>query len=245
MTQEKKMQENEKAAMDTVARVAQGAINGPRFIDPSYTTTVPGQWIQDAGTKRWWYRHNDGTYIVNGFEYINGEWYCFDGAGWMLGAGWHQLGSSWYYMNASGAVARNQWIDGLYYVGNEGYMYADIFNPDGYYVDSNGKWDGRETWMLRLQKALKAEGYNPGTLDGILGPNTLAACPTLQYGSQGQVVALLQEILSYEYICPVGEIDGSFGTLTEYSVKDFQMIYGLTVDGIVGRNTWSKLLKLS
>ncbi len=24
---------------------------------------------------RWWYRHNNGTYTKNGWEYINGKWY--------------------------------------------------------------------------------------------------------------------------------------------------------------------------
>ena len=43
------------------------------------------QWIRDGN--RWWYRHADGSYTTNGWEVINGAWYYFDGAGWMV-TGW-------------------------------------------------------------------------------------------------------------------------------------------------------------
>ena len=43
-----------------------------------------GQWIQDAATGRWWYRHSDGSYTTNNWEFINGEWYYFDSEGWMV-----------------------------------------------------------------------------------------------------------------------------------------------------------------
>ena len=38
-----------------------------------------------------------------------------------------------------------------------------------------------------------------------------------------------------------GEIDGVFGLKTKEAVIDYQIIAGLTVDGIVGRNTWDAL----
>lgn len=39
------------------------------------------------------------------------------------------------------------------------------------------------------------------------------------------------------------QVDGNFGSKTEYAVKNFQKDNGLTVDGKVGKNTWDKLLK--
>lgn len=62
-------------------------------------TTIPGKWIQ-AADGRWWYRHDNGTYTKNGWEYISGKWYYFDGSGWMM-TGWIDLGGKWYYLKIS------------------------------------------------------------------------------------------------------------------------------------------------
>lgn len=212
-------------------------------IDPQENTTIPGKWIQDATTKRWWYRHNDGSYTKDEFEYINGKWYYFDAEGWMADNRWIQVNGAWYYAEAGGALAFDKWI-GDYYVNKLGYMEVNRLTPEGYFVGADGKWDHREAWGLRLQKALKAAGYNPGTLDGVMGANTLAACPTLRYGSQGEIVTLAQEALKYGYLFPMGETDGSFGKQTEEAVILFQEFYGLTQDGIVGKNTWKTILRV-
>jgi len=37
-------------------------------------------------------------------------------------------------------------------------------------------------------------------------------------------------------------VDGDFGSATEAAVKSFQSDHGLTVDGIVGKNTWAELI---
>ena len=42
--------------------------------------------------------------------------------------------------------------------------------------------------------------------------------------------------------CGKSGADGIFGAGTENAIKAFQRHHGLTVDGIVGRNTWDKLL---
>ena len=94
-------------------------------------------------------------------------------------------------------------------------------------------------------KKLKDAGYNPGTIDGVAGSNTLAACPTLKSGSKGTLVTLLQERLYYFFGLAIsGGIDGDFGTGTKNAVISFQKNCGLSADGIVGTNTWRKLLSL-
>ena len=66
--------------------------------------------------------------------------------------------------------------------------------------------------------------------------------PLLRSGSQGNFVYLLQFILNqYGYNLSV---DGIFGSRTLNAVRDFQRNNSLSVDGLVGTNTWRTLLTL-
>ncbi len=92
-------------------------------------------------------------------------------------------------------------------------------------------------WIRSLQTAIGV------TVDGIAGPKTLAACPTLRSGSKGDSVKALQNRLNaLGFSC--GTADGIFGAKTVAAVKAFQTAKGLAVDGIVGQNTWKQLLGL-
>lgn len=59
----------------------------------------------------------------------------------------------------------------------------------------------------------------------------------IKKGSKGSEVKLIQQKLNLI-------VDGVFGPLTEEAVKEFQKNNGLSVDGIVGEDTWKKLTKL-
>ena len=61
-------------------------------------------------------------------------------------------------------------------------------------------------------------------------------------GSQGADVMKIQQALQLAGFSP-GPIDGVFGPRTKTAVQSFQSAHGLAIDGIVGPNTWSKLLK--
>lgn len=65
--------------------------------------------------------------------------------------------------------------------------------------------------------------------------------PTLQNGSSGDDVKRLQRILVMIKLLDYTGIDGNFGAQTEAAVKAFQQSNGLTVDGIVGTQTWQSL----
>ena len=65
---------------------------------------------------------------------------------------------------------------------------------------------------------------------------------TLQYGSQGESVHLLQKILNMAILpSPHLREDGIFGSCTELAVIHFQAAHNLVVDGIVGPNTWAAM----
>lgn len=67
--------------------------------------------------------------------------------------------------------------------------------------------------------------------------------PVLHRGSEGESVKALQILLIGKgYSCGGWGADGDFGLATEEAVRKFQRDNGLTMDGIVGTETWSKLL---
>lgn len=87
------------------------------------------------------------------------------------------------------------------------------------------------------------QGFVGVSQDNIPGPITLSKCPLLKRGSTGNVVKWLQERLNYlGFNC--GSIDGIFGEKTRAAVIALQASRGLSSDGVVGQNTWRKLLGL-
>ena len=62
----------------------------------------------------------------------------------------------------------------------------------------------------------------------------------IKSGSRGEAVELVQLMLNEKgYAC--GTADGIFGTKTKNAVETYQKAKGLSVDGIVGNNTYAKL----
>ena len=96
-------------------------------------------------------------------------------------------------------------------------------------------------WVRRLQEECNKQGFSNQMIDGIPGPNTLKGCPLLKKGAKGNITKLLQEKLTKLGYNTNG-VDGIFGNGTYNAVKQFQKNNGLSADGIVGQNTWSKLL---
>lgn len=103
-----------------------------------------------------------------------------------------------------------------------------------------------DSWVANLQTELNNQGFRDYEgkklkVDGINGKRTLSACPTVKKGAKGNITKLIQERLNsvgFNLVC-----DGDFGTKTYNAVVTFQKNRGLTQDGIVGKNTWTWLLK--
>jgi len=62
----------------------------------------------------------------------------------------------------------------------------------------------------------------------------------LKQGMRGDDVQVLQKMLIDAGVYS-GEADGIFGNSTFQAVQDFQRIHGLSVDGVVGKQTWGYL----
>jgi peptidoglycan hydrolase-like protein with peptidoglycan-binding domain len=118
-----------------------------------------------------------------------------------------------------------------------------------------------------LQEALKALGYDPGPVDGAFGAKTESAVkkfqqareiaadgivgrvtwinideadqsePVLKVGSTGLPVRRLQSRMSAVGF-DTGGVDGRFGAKTEAAVRKLQQDFNLSVDGVVGPQTW-------
>lgn len=117
-------------------------------------------WMQNE--HGWWLRFADNSYpkgrkhgtsgSAYAWEYINGSWWAFDENGYAK-TGWlrDEAFGGWFYMDPERGM-QTGWvlIDGAWYYfhpvsdGRKGIMYAGQKTPDGYYVDENGAWDGKE-----------------------------------------------------------------------------------------------------
>lgn len=118
--------------------------------------TLHGTWIQ-TDTGIWMFRQTNGAPVMSRWGLIDGLWYYFDSEGRML-TGWQFLGGQWYYLCTKedlpakpgmkeGSMASGWHFDLLlqkwYYLDASGAMAADRV-IDGWYVDTNGVWDGKE-----------------------------------------------------------------------------------------------------
>lgn len=93
-----------------------------------------------------------------------------------------------------------------------------------------------------LQKEINKQYGANLVIDGSYGPASKAANLPVKRGANGNITRIIQGILIGKGYDPKG-FDGSFGPGLEAAVKQFQKDNRLYVDGIVGPNTWSALLR--
>ena len=110
-------------------------------------------------------------------------------------------------------------------------------------INALNKTNSFSNWVARLQAECNRQGFSNQVVDGVPGTNTLKGCPQLKTGSNGNITKLLQERLTALGYNTNG-IDGIFGSGTYKAVKAYQGAKGLQSDGVVGQNTWKKLLGL-
>ena len=96
-------------------------------------------------------------------------------------------------------------------------------------VNNEIKSNNTDNWIKRLREECNKQGFS--------------SYPTMKKGARGNITKLLQEkLVSLGY--NTNGIDGIFGIGTKKAVMSFQKSNGLVVDGIVGQNTWRKLINI-
>ena len=110
---------------------------------------------------------------------------------------------------------------------------------------------GRSTWYKISYIYVSVKDLAELTSEGETFSGTLPdgswnfGSNVLKQGSTGSEVEQVQFWLStlaqYESSIPSVTVDGVYGSGTAAAVRAFQRRYGLTVDGIVGRTTWTEL----
>ncbi len=92
---------------------------------------------------KWYYLNPSDGVMKTGFYDVNKVRYYSNSSGAMQ-TGWKKLSNKWYYFSKSGAMQKNKWISGNYWVGSDGVMATNSWVGTDvkhlYYVDGNGKW---------------------------------------------------------------------------------------------------------
>ena len=96
-------------------------------------------------------------------------------------------------------------------------------------VNNEIKSNNTDNWIKRLREECNKQGFS--------------SYPTLKKGARGNITKLVQEkLVSLGY--NTNGIDGIFGSATKNAIISFQKSNGLVADGVVGINTWKKLINI-
>lgn len=190
---------------------------------------------------------------------------------WHLANGWVGIGYH-FLVRKDGSVYRGRPEDTVgAHAGNNNYDSIGVCFEGNFMTETMPiiqKWAGQELVQYLkdkygISKVQKHSDVNatgcPGThfpFASIAGHGTAdkpaestaegftAVFPQLAKGSKGDKVRVLQELLlGRGYDLGTYGADGDFGAATWTAVAQFQAANGLTADGIVGKNTWRKLLR--
>ena len=190
-----------------------GALNYCTNVSSNFNNLIPGEYLCMKGTK---YNHS-GIYLGNGkvFEDTTG----------------------WNKKKCIISDINNKGIRSLNGKKNLKWTYHGKLK----YIDYNSS-----NLVKELQECLNKE-YNCNlAIDGSFGPKTEKACTKhqLTYGVKAEIMVkwLQNRLVNLGYSVGKSKIDGNFGPDTLKAVKKFQKDHGLKVDGIVGKNTYRKLV---
>ena len=225
-------------------------------------TTKQG-WVQSGNT---WYYYNNGSLVVN--KWIGNYWLGADGkmatnswvdnsryyvganGAWIKDAkhpeekkqGWVKEGTTWYYYNTDGTLARNKWV-GNYWLGADGKMVTSAWVDNGrYYVDANGAWvkDAKRPEEKKQGWVKEANTWYYYNTDGTLARNKWAGNHWL--GADGKMVASAWVDNGRYYVDANGVWVKDAKRPEEKKqgwVKEANTGYYYNTDGTLARNKWT------
>lgn len=188
-------------------------------------------------------------------------WWCFRTAGLSALipksaytptlADWFRKRGQWGTVPRPGALVfydfPNDGVDRISHVG-----LVESVNPDGSIVTIEGNTssgtagsqrDGEGVWRRTRRGGIVGYGYPlySGAMVPPLGatPPAGQGRPVLRRGTSGRDVEFVQRYLGVVKAGDPGY--GQYGPLTEAAVRRYQQLRGLTVDGVVGPQTWESM----
>jgi hypothetical protein len=124
----------------------------------------------------------------------------------------------------------------IHYV--RGVSIAHDLDSGDYTMTLTTNWMGDEdNWVINVEDDAIGVGSDPQPASPPYEGPPLMASPTPRYN---EVVVQIQNRLKRLGYLPI-DVDGLFGTETEDRVEAFQAALALTIDGIVGPQTWTAL----
>ena len=141
----------------------------------------------------------------------------------------------YYHLKAMSTVKKGATVkkgDVLGYMGSSGAVTGAHLH---WGIKKNGSWINPEPY---LDKDYLGKDYTEGE------KTVNISLTMLRKGAKGEQVKTLQRLLiAMGYDLGKYGADGDFGSATDKAVRAFQKDKKIGVDGIVGQNTWNKLLK--
>lgn len=109
-------------------------------------------------------------------------------------------------------------------------------------ITSSGAWKcrgGNQSDMVNVAT------YTSGLLGAVWPPGYRPPVPVkppmLEKGDTGRWVGIAQKLLNANGATPVLDVDSDFGPATDTATREFQRESDLTVDGVIGPDTWKAL----
>lgn len=131
------------------------------------------------------------------------------------------------------------------YVGNGYVVEARGFSygvPKSVMGNRNFKFWGDYAYIDYTQEEFELMKAASKSTKSVSAAKQPSSSSTLRKGDKGSAVKEMQNLLlKHGYSLPQHGADGEFGDETLAAVKAFQSAKGLSVDGIVGTNTWAAL----